>query len=341
MIRLKKGLSSRYWEEILIAIIGEQFDVGNEICGAVVSVRAAEDILSVWNRNSENTEAKNKIRDMMRKILRLPSYVAIEYKVHRDSLTDGTSFRNTSVWRPTNQPRPNWTGATDGSNTREGGRSHGTSAEGGSSGGQRYRQPPGGVTGDGTTWSQQSSSHRERPSWKSNNFSVNTSAETAHNSGNPLISPIVSSIGESPSTAAPAWSSSRSTPKESGGETTERSSGGGWGRDRASERERGNIYKDDEGANVGDGSAGHRSQTRSHFPRDGSAPSSSTPTGAGPGAFPPRRRFDTATTEAEAAAKKKTGPTTNFSEQVSVWGRGARIVETPKDKPDESTSSTS
>jgi translation initiation factor 4E len=62
MIRLKKGLSSRYWEEILIAIIGEQFDVGNEICGAVVSVRAAEDILSVWNRNSENTEAKNKIR---------------------------------------------------------------------------------------------------------------------------------------------------------------------------------------------------------------------------------------------------------------------------------------
>lgn len=35
MIRLKKGLASHYWEEIVLAIIGEQFDVGNEICGAV------------------------------------------------------------------------------------------------------------------------------------------------------------------------------------------------------------------------------------------------------------------------------------------------------------------
>ena len=35
MIRLKKGLASSYWEEIILAIIGEQFDVGNEICGAV------------------------------------------------------------------------------------------------------------------------------------------------------------------------------------------------------------------------------------------------------------------------------------------------------------------
>ena len=35
MIRLKKGLASFYWEEIVLAIIGEQFDVGNEICGAV------------------------------------------------------------------------------------------------------------------------------------------------------------------------------------------------------------------------------------------------------------------------------------------------------------------
>jgi translation initiation factor 4E len=36
MVRLKKGLASRYWEEVVLAIIGEQFDVGQEICGAVV-----------------------------------------------------------------------------------------------------------------------------------------------------------------------------------------------------------------------------------------------------------------------------------------------------------------
>lgn len=62
MIRLKKGISARYWEDILLAIIGEQFDVGSEICGAVLSVRVNEDIISIWNKTADNTEAVNKIR---------------------------------------------------------------------------------------------------------------------------------------------------------------------------------------------------------------------------------------------------------------------------------------
>jgi translation initiation factor 4E len=61
-IRLKKGISSRYWEDLLLAIIGEQFDVGSEICGAVLSVRINEDIISVWNKSADNIEAVNKIR---------------------------------------------------------------------------------------------------------------------------------------------------------------------------------------------------------------------------------------------------------------------------------------
>jgi hypothetical protein len=39
MVRVKKGLSSKFWEELVMAIVGEHFDVGNEICGAVLSVR--------------------------------------------------------------------------------------------------------------------------------------------------------------------------------------------------------------------------------------------------------------------------------------------------------------
>ncbi len=61
-IRLKKGIASRYWEDILLAMIGEQFDVGSEICGAVLSVRMNEDLISVWNKTADNQEAVNKIR---------------------------------------------------------------------------------------------------------------------------------------------------------------------------------------------------------------------------------------------------------------------------------------
>ncbi|OQS02285.1 eukaryotic initiation factor 4E [Thraustotheca clavata] len=99
MIRIRKGISSRYWEDLVLAIIGEQFDVGNEICGAVMSIRYNEDIISLWNRNADNNEACYRIRDTMRKLLNLPQFVVLEYKRHDTSLNDNSSFRNTTVWR--------------------------------------------------------------------------------------------------------------------------------------------------------------------------------------------------------------------------------------------------
>lgn len=51
IIRLKKGVSDRYWEDLLLAIVGDQFaEAGEEVCGAVLSVRSGEDVLSVWTR---------------------------------------------------------------------------------------------------------------------------------------------------------------------------------------------------------------------------------------------------------------------------------------------------
>jgi len=38
-VRLRKGLVSRCWENLILAMLGEQFMVGEEICGAVVSIR--------------------------------------------------------------------------------------------------------------------------------------------------------------------------------------------------------------------------------------------------------------------------------------------------------------
>jgi translation initiation factor 4E len=62
MVRLKKGIASRYWEDVILAVIGEQFDVGSEVCGAVLSIRNTEDIISIWNKTADNIEAINKIR---------------------------------------------------------------------------------------------------------------------------------------------------------------------------------------------------------------------------------------------------------------------------------------
>ena len=51
IVRLKKGLSDRYWEDLLLALIGDQFgELSDEVCGAVLSVRNGEDTMSIWVR---------------------------------------------------------------------------------------------------------------------------------------------------------------------------------------------------------------------------------------------------------------------------------------------------
>jgi len=39
-------------------MIGEQFDHGDEICGAVVNVRNKEDKISIWTKNASNEAAQ-------------------------------------------------------------------------------------------------------------------------------------------------------------------------------------------------------------------------------------------------------------------------------------------
>mmetsp|Transcript_28460 Transcript_28460/g.37924 ORF Transcript_28460/g.37924 Transcript_28460/m.37924 type:complete len:249 (-) Transcript_28460:115-861(-) len=102
IVRLRKGLASRYWEEVILALIGGQFPgvPDGEICGAVVSIRYSEDIVSVWNKTANDREMTERLRDAIKKILQLPSHVHMEYKPHQTSLQDKSSFRNTQVWKP-------------------------------------------------------------------------------------------------------------------------------------------------------------------------------------------------------------------------------------------------
>lgn len=40
----------------VLALVGGQLDYGDDVCGAVLSVRFSEDILSVWNRNASDNQ---------------------------------------------------------------------------------------------------------------------------------------------------------------------------------------------------------------------------------------------------------------------------------------------
>ncbi|TPX57161.1 hypothetical protein PhCBS80983_g04012 [Powellomyces hirtus] len=98
IVRLKKGLASRYWESLVMAMIGDQFDVGGEICGAVISIRHSEDILSLWNQSADDGRVNLRIRDTLKRVLNLPTNCIMEYKAHKSSVADNSSFRNTDLY---------------------------------------------------------------------------------------------------------------------------------------------------------------------------------------------------------------------------------------------------
>ncbi|KAF8817496.1 translation initiation factor eIF4e [Phlegmacium glaucopus] len=125
IIRLKKGIADRFWEDLVMAIIGDQFDDCRsktednskskatasgksedggesitewpEICGCTISVRQSEDVVTIWNRVDGDVKLREQIRDTLRKVLNLPQSTIMEYKSNNDSMQDKSTFRRPAI----------------------------------------------------------------------------------------------------------------------------------------------------------------------------------------------------------------------------------------------------
>ncbi|KAL3625494.1 hypothetical protein CASFOL_030948 [Castilleja foliolosa] len=95
IIRFKKSVSGRFWEDLVLALVGGQLDSDDNICGVVLSIRVNEDILSVWSRNASDRQAVMGLRDAIKRHLKLPQNYVMDYKPHDASLRDNSSYRNT------------------------------------------------------------------------------------------------------------------------------------------------------------------------------------------------------------------------------------------------------
>jgi len=77
---------SRYWEDLVLAFIGGQFDgESDEICGLVFSTRYQKDIISIWCKYTEPKVTK-KIQENIRRVLGMTSHFLIDFKYHNQAL---------------------------------------------------------------------------------------------------------------------------------------------------------------------------------------------------------------------------------------------------------------
>ena len=61
----------RAWHSIagrlILAMLGEQFTVVEQICGAVITVQVQEDIISVWNKTAADQATTAQIQDTLQR----------------------------------------------------------------------------------------------------------------------------------------------------------------------------------------------------------------------------------------------------------------------------------
>ncbi|KAG2273637.1 hypothetical protein Bca52824_056192 [Brassica carinata] len=80
ILRFSKGVSSRFWEDLLLALVGDQLDDADNICGAVLRTS----LVLLFTRSFA-----------IKRHLKLPHAYVMEYKPHDASLRDSSSYRNT------------------------------------------------------------------------------------------------------------------------------------------------------------------------------------------------------------------------------------------------------
>ena len=97
ILKLRKtpGVSSKLWQDLLLAAIGEVFEEPT-VAGVGLATRAHHDILSLWNSDNSLPALRFKLGEKLREALDLPSdKTLIQYKAHARSLVDKHTFSNT------------------------------------------------------------------------------------------------------------------------------------------------------------------------------------------------------------------------------------------------------
>ncbi|XP_041362556.1 eukaryotic translation initiation factor 4E-like [Gigantopelta aegis] len=85
-----------FWLETLLCLIGEAFDEqSDEICGAVVNIRAKGDKLGLWTRDATRGDACTKIGKKLKERLNIPQKVSIAFQAHSDTISKtGSTAKN-------------------------------------------------------------------------------------------------------------------------------------------------------------------------------------------------------------------------------------------------------
>ncbi|KAH7105055.1 translation initiation factor eIF4e [Auriculariales sp. MPI-PUGE-AT-0066] len=145
-MRNNAQLLDRCWNWLVFALIGEDLDIeGDEICGAVVSLRAKQDRIQVWIRSKDDVEKINSLGKRLVKLLEVSEAdgIGLEFQYNTDDRPPPNKFLTIQppyqpTFRPGYGPGPGSSGAPFSPDSPNYGPAHSFSGPNG---------PPGGPNG--------------------------------------------------------------------------------------------------------------------------------------------------------------------------------------------------
>jgi translation initiation factor 4E len=94
----KAGRCDEWWLYTLLSILGETLDInGDQVCGAVVSIRKSQDRIALWLKSS-NQKVCVEIGERWKKALEL-NKTNLTFQLHNDAAASGHSFKNETKFK--------------------------------------------------------------------------------------------------------------------------------------------------------------------------------------------------------------------------------------------------
>jgi len=102
------ALLDRCWSWLAMALVGEELEEGDDICGAVVSLRSKVDRIQMWTRSKDDVEKLNRIGKKLVKLLDVSEAdgIALEFQYNTEDRPLANKFLSihalpNSSYRPT------------------------------------------------------------------------------------------------------------------------------------------------------------------------------------------------------------------------------------------------
>eukprot|EP01102_Stenamoeba_stenopodia_P009739 TRINITY_DN2886_c0_g1_i1.p1 TRINITY_DN2886_c0_g1~~TRINITY_DN2886_c0_g1_i1.p1 ORF type:complete len:671 (+),score=136.06 TRINITY_DN2886_c0_g1_i1:291-2303(+) len=97
-----KELTGKIWGHLVLGLIGEQLESGDDVNGVVLAIRGRNNNISIWNKTSGDTNVIESIGQQVRKLLSLDDHTRIVYQSH----TSTAEFTKQFTTQPSNQSTP-------------------------------------------------------------------------------------------------------------------------------------------------------------------------------------------------------------------------------------------